>query len=196
MIVVWESYFDIHTDNIWQNMIKELEVLCNECRSNSCIEHALGIIEEKRTQENISQGISDISLTGAERVHNSLLFMWFPFFSGHALSYGSFGFWLGWNCHISWDNNSICNCMKIYWYIFWHVSIGFSWRSSYLRNLMFMIRLWVIQMWNVHLALHPFPQLSRQFPVILSCWIWLMIRSNSHLLKIGWRRIEKQRVAL
>lgn len=54
-------------------MVKELEVLCNECRSNSCIEHALGIMEEKRTQENISEGISNISLTGAERLEKFLL---------------------------------------------------------------------------------------------------------------------------
>ncbi|AET05066.1 putative signal recognition particle subunit SRP68 [Medicago truncatula] len=56
-----------------KTMVKELEVLCNECRSNSCIEHALGIMEEKRTQENISEGISNISLTGAERLEKFLL---------------------------------------------------------------------------------------------------------------------------
>ena len=49
-------------------MMKELEDLCKESRSNSCIEHALGIREEKRDQENISERISNISLTGAERV--------------------------------------------------------------------------------------------------------------------------------
>lgn len=54
-------------------MMKELEVLCNECRSNNCVEHALGIMEEKRTRENISEGISNISLTGAERVNKFLL---------------------------------------------------------------------------------------------------------------------------
>ncbi|GAU25472.1 hypothetical protein TSUD_71260, partial [Trifolium subterraneum] len=56
-----------------KTMIKELEVLSNECRSNSCIEHALGIMEEKRTQENISEGISNISLTGVERSEKFLL---------------------------------------------------------------------------------------------------------------------------
>jgi signal recognition particle subunit SRP68 len=56
-----------------KTMIKELEVLSNECRSNSCTEHALGIMEEKRTQENISEGISNISLTGAERSEKFLL---------------------------------------------------------------------------------------------------------------------------
>jgi hypothetical protein len=74
---------------VWQTMIKELEVLCNECRSNSCIEHALGIMEEKRTQENISEGISNISLTGAERVHMFLLLMWSYFLvSRISMSYG------------------------------------------------------------------------------------------------------------
>ncbi|CAK8579095.1 unnamed protein product [Lathyrus sativus] len=56
-----------------KTVLKELEVLCNEARSNSCIEHALGIMEEKRTQENISEGISNISLTGAERSEKFLL---------------------------------------------------------------------------------------------------------------------------
>ncbi|CAL5214702.1 unnamed protein product [Lathyrus oleraceus] len=56
-----------------KSVMKELEVLCNEARSNSCIEHALGIMEEKRTQENISEGISNISLTGAERSEKFLL---------------------------------------------------------------------------------------------------------------------------
>lgn len=54
-------------------MVKELEDLCNECRSNSCIEHALGIIEDKKTQENLSEKVSNISLTGTERVHMFLL---------------------------------------------------------------------------------------------------------------------------
>lgn len=54
-------------------MMKELEDLCNECRSNSCIEHALGIMEEKKTQENLSERVSNISLTGTERVHLFLL---------------------------------------------------------------------------------------------------------------------------
>ncbi|XP_058731917.1 uncharacterized protein LOC131603574 [Vicia villosa] len=56
-----------------KTVMKELEVLCNEARSNSCIEHALGIMEEKKTQENISEGISNISLTGAERLEKFLL---------------------------------------------------------------------------------------------------------------------------
>ncbi|KAL5053146.1 hypothetical protein RYX36_033828 [Vicia faba] len=60
-------------DGINKTVMKELEILCNEARSNSCIEHALGIMEEKRTQEKISEGISNISLTGAERLEKFLL---------------------------------------------------------------------------------------------------------------------------
>ncbi|TKY73709.1 Signal recognition particle subunit SRP68 [Spatholobus suberectus] len=56
-----------------KNMMKELEDLHNECRSNSCIEHALGIVEEKRVQENLSERVSNISLTGAEPLVKFLL---------------------------------------------------------------------------------------------------------------------------
>ncbi|KAL7211956.1 hypothetical protein ACSBR2_014754 [Camellia fascicularis] len=47
-------------------MIKELKMLYDDSRSNSCIEHATGIIEEKKAQENLSKKISTISLTGAD----------------------------------------------------------------------------------------------------------------------------------
>ncbi|MED6141229.1 hypothetical protein PIB30_101184, partial [Stylosanthes scabra] len=57
----------------YKNMIKDLEDLCKECRSNSCIEHALGIMEENKDQENISKRISNISLTGSERLEKFLL---------------------------------------------------------------------------------------------------------------------------
>ncbi|KAJ7957176.1 Signal recognition particle subunit SRP68 [Quillaja saponaria] len=50
-----------------QIMIKELEALCNECRSNRCIEHAIGIMEEEKAPENLSKKISTISLNGAEK---------------------------------------------------------------------------------------------------------------------------------
>ncbi|KAK7369600.1 hypothetical protein VNO80_11642 [Phaseolus coccineus] len=56
-----------------KTMVKELEDLCKECRSNSCIEHALGTIEEKKTQENLSEKVSNISLTGTERLEKFLL---------------------------------------------------------------------------------------------------------------------------
>ncbi|CAL0325259.1 unnamed protein product [Lupinus luteus] len=61
----------LNSDN--KIMVKELEDLCNECRSNSCIEHAVGIMEEKRTQENLSERVSNISLTGAELLEKFLL---------------------------------------------------------------------------------------------------------------------------
>ena len=79
-------------------MVKELGDLCNECRSNSCIEHALGIIEEKRTQENLSEGISNISLTGAERVH--LAFSFTLFTSASTPIVIPFCFILAMHCHL------------------------------------------------------------------------------------------------
>ncbi|KAB1217532.1 Signal recognition particle subunit SRP68 [Morella rubra] len=47
-------------------IIKELKMLCDECRSNSCIEHAKGIMEEVKAPENLSKKISNMSLTGAD----------------------------------------------------------------------------------------------------------------------------------
>ncbi|KAK7251044.1 hypothetical protein RIF29_33913 [Crotalaria pallida] len=47
-----------------KTMVKELEDLGNEC---SCIEHALGIMEENKTQKTLLERVSYISLTGAER---------------------------------------------------------------------------------------------------------------------------------
>ncbi|XP_019464217.1 PREDICTED: signal recognition particle subunit SRP68 [Lupinus angustifolius] len=61
----------LNSDN--KIMVKELEDLFNECRSNSCIEHAMGIMEEKRTQENLSERVSNISLAGAELLEKFLL---------------------------------------------------------------------------------------------------------------------------
>lgn len=49
-------------------MMKDLESLCNECRSNSCIEHAMGIMDEKRDPDNLSKKMSNISLTGDKQV--------------------------------------------------------------------------------------------------------------------------------
>ncbi|CAN1138253.1 Signal recognition particle subunit SRP68 [Linum perenne] len=45
--------------------IKELKDLYSECRSCSCIEHALGIMEEEKAPENLSNKISALSLSGA-----------------------------------------------------------------------------------------------------------------------------------
>ncbi|KAK4256902.1 hypothetical protein QN277_006564 [Acacia crassicarpa] len=55
-----------------QTMMKDLEGLCNECRSNSCIEHAMGIMEEKRAPDNLSKGISNMSLTGDKQLEKFL----------------------------------------------------------------------------------------------------------------------------
>ncbi|KAK3183244.1 hypothetical protein Dsin_030530 [Dipteronia sinensis] len=55
-------------------IIKELKTLYNECRSNSCIEHAMGIIEEEKAPENLSNKISTISLSGTgKKVEKYLL---------------------------------------------------------------------------------------------------------------------------
>ncbi|KAF2311640.1 hypothetical protein GH714_025454 [Hevea brasiliensis] len=55
-------------------MIKELKTLYNECRSNSCIEHASGILEEEKAPENLSEKVSAISLSGGDKkVEKSLL---------------------------------------------------------------------------------------------------------------------------
>ncbi|KAH7855630.1 hypothetical protein Vadar_026941 [Vaccinium darrowii] len=50
-----------------QAMIKELKMLYDDSRSNSCIEHATGIIEEEKAPEILSKKISTISLTGADK---------------------------------------------------------------------------------------------------------------------------------
>uniref|UniRef100_A0A5B6YLC3 Signal recognition particle subunit SRP68 n=1 Tax=Davidia involucrata TaxID=16924 RepID=A0A5B6YLC3_DAVIN len=50
-----------------QVMMKELKTLYDDCRSNSCIEHATGIMEEEKAPENLSNKISTISLTGADK---------------------------------------------------------------------------------------------------------------------------------
>nr|GMC61251.1 signal recognition particle subunit SRP68 [Ipomoea batatas] len=50
-----------------QVIVNELKVLSNESRSNSCIEHARGIMEEEKVPENLSKKISDISLSGNDK---------------------------------------------------------------------------------------------------------------------------------
>lgn len=50
-----------------EQMIKELKMLHDKCRSGSCIEHATGIMEEEKAPENLSKKISNISLTGADK---------------------------------------------------------------------------------------------------------------------------------
>ncbi|OIT33250.1 PREDICTED: signal recognition particle subunit SRP68 [Nicotiana attenuata] len=56
-----------------QVMIKELKTLYNESRSNSCIEHAKGIMEEEKAPENLSKKISNISLNGTDKKVEKLL---------------------------------------------------------------------------------------------------------------------------
>lgn len=56
-----------------QVMIKELRTLYNEIRSNSCVEHANGIMEEEKAPENLSKKISNISLTGTDKKMQKLL---------------------------------------------------------------------------------------------------------------------------
>lgn len=51
-------------------------MLYQECRSNSCIEHATGIMEENKAPENLSKKISSISLTGNDK---KVLHIAFPF---------------------------------------------------------------------------------------------------------------------
>lgn len=48
-------------------MMKKLEVLYDDCRSNSCIEHATGIVEEEKAPEHLSKKISTMSITGADK---------------------------------------------------------------------------------------------------------------------------------
>jgi hypothetical protein len=48
-------------------MTKELKTLYNECRANSCIEHATGIMEDEKAPENLSKKISTISLSGVDK---------------------------------------------------------------------------------------------------------------------------------
>ncbi|XP_071731799.1 uncharacterized protein [Rutidosis leptorrhynchoides] len=46
-----------------QAMVKELETLYNNCRSNSCIEHAMGIMEHEKAPEDLSKKISTVSIS-------------------------------------------------------------------------------------------------------------------------------------
>lgn len=55
--------------------IKELKLLRDECRSNSCIEHATGIMEELKAPENLSEQISNIHLSGVDTKVRIRLFL-------------------------------------------------------------------------------------------------------------------------
>jgi len=54
--------FWLNFSNNAQGTIQELKTLIKECRANSCIEHATGIMEEERAPENLSNRMSTISL--------------------------------------------------------------------------------------------------------------------------------------
>ncbi|CAI9113741.1 OLC1v1014407C1 [Oldenlandia corymbosa var. corymbosa] len=56
-----------------QVMMKELQRLYNESRSNSCIEHALAVMEEEEAPEKLSKKISAVSLNGAKKPEKFLL---------------------------------------------------------------------------------------------------------------------------
>ncbi|EOA13099.1 hypothetical protein CARUB_v10026106mg [Capsella rubella] len=57
-----------------EGTIQQLKTLIKECRANSCIEHAAGIMEEENAPENLSNQISTISLNDtAAKVDKYLL---------------------------------------------------------------------------------------------------------------------------
>jgi hypothetical protein len=51
-----------------QALIEGLKALIENCRSNSCIEHASGIMEAEKIPERLSKGVSSISLNGDKKV--------------------------------------------------------------------------------------------------------------------------------
>lgn len=53
--------------NYDQVTIKELETLYNNCRSNICIEHAMGIMENEKAPEDLSKKISTVSISGNDK---------------------------------------------------------------------------------------------------------------------------------
>lgn len=48
-----------------QMIVNELTTLLKESRSNICIEHAMGIMEQEKAPEKLSKKISTMSLDGA-----------------------------------------------------------------------------------------------------------------------------------
>ncbi|MQL98407.1 hypothetical protein Taro_031105 [Colocasia esculenta] len=50
------------TKNHGKALINDLKALIDDCRTNSCIEHAAGIMEEEKAPEELSQGVSSIAL--------------------------------------------------------------------------------------------------------------------------------------
>ena len=71
-----ENIFDLSPEHVFgtmlvpfsqQALVKDLRALSYNCRSNSCIEHATGIMEEEKIPERLSKGVSTISLTGQQK---------------------------------------------------------------------------------------------------------------------------------
>ncbi|XP_076893630.1 uncharacterized protein LOC143545669 isoform X2 [Bidens hawaiensis] len=56
-----------------QATIKEVETLYNNCRSNSCIEHAMGIMEHEKAPEDLSKKISTVSISGTDKKSDKYL---------------------------------------------------------------------------------------------------------------------------
>ncbi|CAM8909650.1 unnamed protein product [Rhodiola kirilowii] len=56
-----------------QTAIKELKTLHEKCRSQSCIEHATGIMEEEKAPETLSNKISNISLSEDKKLEKYLM---------------------------------------------------------------------------------------------------------------------------
>ncbi|KAI3759558.1 hypothetical protein L6452_07454 [Arctium lappa] len=56
-----------------QAMIKELETLHKDCRSHSCIEHAMGIMEHEKAPEDLSKKISNVSISGSDKKSEKFL---------------------------------------------------------------------------------------------------------------------------
>ncbi|XP_039131996.1 signal recognition particle subunit SRP68 [Dioscorea cayenensis subsp. rotundata] len=60
-------------NNADEALVKDLKALSYNCRSNSCIEHATGIMEEEKIPERLSKGVSTISLTGQQKKEEKFL---------------------------------------------------------------------------------------------------------------------------
>ncbi|XP_078179761.1 signal recognition particle-related / SRP-like protein [Carex rostrata] len=56
-------------------LVEGLKALIENCRSNSCIEHASGIMEEEKIPERLSKGVSSISLSGDKKMEKFLMEM-------------------------------------------------------------------------------------------------------------------------
>ncbi|CAI0548037.1 unnamed protein product, partial [Linum tenue] len=66
-----KNYQDLNEKD--EVMMKELKGLYSECRSSSCIEHALGIMEEEKVPENLSTRVSALSLSGTTNLQKFLV---------------------------------------------------------------------------------------------------------------------------